>query len=238
MLRNRGLTTGKVIDGLKVIDGRHQHKYDWYDLRDVAQMRLSSACRVDVALSIVRRKDVPTLAACSRTYGRVSEWNGEHLVPTGPLVCSQKCAAQIWWEKKRGDEREWEKIRKGKKNADGSKALVKGTPRSLKVAEKGVKTGHDFANLMSALMSDIIEGRVTPSVGNATCNAGGKLLKVVEMQYRYGSQRKWRISKDAGAVNWRVARLTANACCRRLTRKPLPTLGSSPKDWECHKGEP
>jgi len=54
------------------------------------------------------------------------------------------------------------------------------------IAAKGIKTGHDFANLMSALMSDLIEGRVTPSIGNATCNAGGKLLKVVEMQYKYG----------------------------------------------------
>ena len=41
---------------------------------------------------------------------------------------------------------------------------------------------------MSALMSDLIDGRVTPNVGNATCNAGGKLLKVVEMQYKYGTQ--------------------------------------------------
>jgi hypothetical protein len=41
---------------------------------------------------------------------------------------------------------------------------------------------------MSALMSDLIEGKVTPSIGNAACNAGGKLLKVVEMQYRYGTQ--------------------------------------------------
>jgi hypothetical protein len=41
---------------------------------------------------------------------------------------------------------------------------------------------------MSALMSDLIEGRVTPSVGNATCNAGGKLLKVVELQYKYGTK--------------------------------------------------
>jgi len=39
---------------------------------------------------------------------------------------------------------------------------------------------------MSALMSDIIAGRVTPQVGNATCNAGGKLLKIVEMHYKYG----------------------------------------------------
>lgn len=41
---------------------------------------------------------------------------------------------------------------------------------------------------MSALMSDLIDGRVTPSIGNATCNAGGKLLKIVEMQYKYGTQ--------------------------------------------------
>lgn len=60
-------------------------------------------------------------------------------------------------------------------------------PRSLRVASKGIRTGHDFANVMSALMSDLIEGRVTPSIGNATCNAGGKLLKIVEMQYKYGT---------------------------------------------------
>lgn len=36
-------------------------------------------------------------------------------------------------------------------------------------------------------MSDLIEGKVTPQVGNACCNAGGKLLKMVELQYRYGN---------------------------------------------------
>ena|SRR5690349_18472431 len=68
------------------------------------------------------------------------------------------------------------------------KAVPSKQPRSLRAAERGVKTGHDFANLMSALMSDLIDGRVTPAIGNATCNAGGKLLKVVEMQYKYGTQ--------------------------------------------------
>ena len=73
-------------------------------------------------------------------------------------------------------------------SAEGNTAVAeKHQPRSLSVANKGVKTGADFAKLMSALMSDIIEGRVTPSIGNATCNAGGKLLKVVEMQYKYGT---------------------------------------------------
>ena len=35
-------------------------------------------------------------------------------------------------------------------------------------------------------MSDVIEGAVTPEVANAACNAGRQLLRVVEMQYRYG----------------------------------------------------
>jgi hypothetical protein len=43
--------------------------------------------------------------------------------------------------------------------------------------------------MMSALMSDVIEGRVTPQVANATCNAGGRLLRIVDLQYRYGTAR-------------------------------------------------
>jgi hypothetical protein len=39
---------------------------------------------------------------------------------------------------------------------------------------------------MSDLISDVIEGGMTPQVANAAVNAGGKLLKVVEMQYKYG----------------------------------------------------
>lgn len=39
---------------------------------------------------------------------------------------------------------------------------------------------------MSAMMSDLIDGRITPNVGNAACNAGGKLLKVVELKLKYG----------------------------------------------------
>lgn len=65
----------------------------------------------------------------------------------------------------------------------------KSASKSGAIATAGVRTGEDFANLMSALMSDIIEGAITPNVANATVNAGGKLLKVVEMQYRYGSPK-------------------------------------------------
>jgi hypothetical protein len=42
---------------------------------------------------------------------------------------------------------------------------------------------------MSALMSDVLDGSVSPIVANSAVNAGGKLLKVVEMQYKYGAPR-------------------------------------------------
>jgi len=42
--------------------------------------------------------------------------------------------------------------------------------------------------MMSAMMSDIIEGKLNPQTANAAINAGGKLLKVVEMEYKYGGQ--------------------------------------------------
>jgi hypothetical protein len=40
---------------------------------------------------------------------------------------------------------------------------------------------------MSNLMSDLLAERVAPRVGTAVCNAGGKLLKVVELQFKYGT---------------------------------------------------
>lgn len=72
----------------------------------------------------------------------------------------------------------------------GASAKESGKPRSLTIAQRGIRTSHDFAGFMSGLMSDLIEGNVTPSIGNAACNAGGKLLKVVEMQYKYGTAGK------------------------------------------------
>ena len=62
-------------------------------------------------------------------------------------------------------------------------------PISLGIAEKGIRTSGNFSALMSAVMSDTIAGRMTPPVCNAVVNAGGKLLKVVELQIKYGKPR-------------------------------------------------
>lgn len=39
---------------------------------------------------------------------------------------------------------------------------------------------------MSCLIADVLTGAVSTGVSNAAVNASGKLLKAVEMQYRYG----------------------------------------------------
>jgi len=69
----------------------------------------------------------------------------------------------------------------------GHKGSEVGRPRSAALAARGVQTANEFAGLMSALISDVIEGAVSPGICNAAVNAGGKLLKVVEMQIRYGT---------------------------------------------------
>lgn len=51
-----------------------------------------------------------------------------------------------------------------------------------------IKTANDFSTLMSALISDVLMGSITPNVCNAACNAGGKILKVVELQHKYGDR--------------------------------------------------
>jgi len=62
--------------------------------------------------------------------------------------------------------------------------------RVITVARRGVRTGADFADFMSALMSDVILGAINPGVAQAAVNAGGKLLKVTEMQFKYGRNPK------------------------------------------------
>lgn len=59
----------------------------------------------------------------------------------------------------------------------------------MAVADAGIKTGADFAKMMSLLIGDIATDRIDARRANAICNAGGKLLKVVEMEHRYGAPR-------------------------------------------------
>ena len=63
-------------------------------------------------------------------------------------------------------------------------------PRSLAIAQRGIRTSGDVRDMMSSLMSDVISGSVTPEVTNAACNACGKLIKMVELEYKFGTEPK------------------------------------------------
>jgi hypothetical protein len=63
-------------------------------------------------------------------------------------------------------------------------------PRCSAIANKGIKTATDFADFMSALMSDVVEDRIDPNIAKTACLAGDKLLKVVEMQAKYGTSNR------------------------------------------------
>lgn len=52
-------------------------------------------------------------------------------------------------------------------------------------------------------MTDVIRGSVSPEVTNAACNAGGKLLKMVELEYKYATEphARNRIMSVAGETS-------------------------------------
>ena len=55
----------------------------------------------------------------------------------------------------------------------------------LSVSQKGVVSAYDFASFMSALMCDVVEGKIEPRTANAAVSVGRTLIKAVEMQHKY-----------------------------------------------------
>lgn len=62
------------------------------------------------------------------------------------------------------------------------------SPTAAKLADAGIATGADFSRVMAALLADVVGGRIEPNRANAACNVAGKLIRMVEMQHKYGKQ--------------------------------------------------
>lgn len=62
------------------------------------------------------------------------------------------------------------------------------TPTAATLADAGIATGADFSRVMAALLADTVAGRIEPNRANAACNVAGKLIRMVEMQHKYGKQ--------------------------------------------------
>ena len=73
---------------------------------------------------------------------------------------------------------------KESKNSEGVNEIDR--PRCVEVFEAEISNSSQFCRAMSLLMSDLAAHRITPQISNAICNAGGKLLKVKEMEQRFG----------------------------------------------------
>jgi len=64
-----------------------------------------------------------------------------------------------------------------------------GESKALQVIRESnglITKSSEFKKMLFSLLSDILEGSVTPRVSNAVCNASGKVLKLVELEQRYG----------------------------------------------------
>jgi hypothetical protein len=89
-----------------------------------------------------------------------------------------------------------------KKNGNGhanGKALPVASAAS-KIARAGVKSGDDFTRLMLAIISDLADGSMSPGVAGAMCRAGANVIKIVEMQHRYGSAARRGADKTEKAL--------------------------------------
>lgn len=72
------------------------------------------------------------------------------------------------------------------KNPHGPSLAPTPAPRSVEIASSGIRTAHDAASFLSAIIGDVMTEAVPVRIANCGINAMGKLLKVAELQQRYG----------------------------------------------------
>lgn len=103
---------------------------------------------------------------------------------------------------------------KGKGNAkSGGKFAVARTAKtsvvkdseSSQIAQRGVRSSEDFRDLMCALMSDVVQGKIDPEIANAACNAGRGLLRMVELEYKYTERKPTTEKTRTLVVSRRIA---------------------------------
>jgi hypothetical protein len=110
--------------------------------------------------------------------------------------------------------------KKTESNGAAGAVLPVVTPRSLVIAKEGIDTSPQLARYLSAVISDVTEGVLPPLVANAGVNAAGKLMKIVELQHKYGTP---------GGNGKRILRL-CDLTEKPEAEAPLAPEQPSPKD--------
>jgi hypothetical protein len=62
-------------------------------------------------------------------------------------------------------------------------------PDSVKLMDRqGMRTSRDVANVLVAIVKDVGRQVMTPQVGNTMCNGLGKMIRLKELEIRYGTK--------------------------------------------------
>ena len=74
------------------------------------------------------------------------------------------------------------------KNAIEKKGNGNNQPDSANLlATEGIQDSRKCANVLGAIALDVLKSQISPQVANTACNAIGKLLKVKELEIKYGT---------------------------------------------------
>lgn len=74
----------------------------------------------------------------------------------------------------------------------GAQSQLAAAPKSRVIAERGIRTSQDFRDMMAAMLGDVLTGRLAVGQTNAACNVAGKLLKTIELEFKYARHAKDR----------------------------------------------
>lgn len=78
--------------------------------------------------------------------------------------------------------------KKQQASGEGSGA-VKAVPRSLTLSDHGIENGHDMMALHSALIADVLNGRIDRRQAQTVIGHSRVMLTLVDMAYRHGGMK-------------------------------------------------
>ena len=87
-----------------------------------------------------------------------------------------------------------------KGHEERGRAEQQGTPTSVALATRGIKTSTDFTAVAAALFVDIGERTVEPDQGRAMNGALGRIVQMIELEVRVGLNPKARQAINLIAV--------------------------------------
>lgn len=75
------------------------------------------------------------------------------------------------------------------KNGNGKNGVVTTAPRSVAISEAGIETGRDMMALHSAMIADVLAGRLDRRIAGTVIAGSRNMLKIAELTLQYGGNK-------------------------------------------------